>query len=305
MLAMGPMTLGLMITQINTLLDSLIAWSLAWRTTEPIAWLGGGVRYPMERGAAAAIYYGERLYQFPLGLVGIAVATAIFPLLSRHAARGDRRRLGADLTLGLRLVLFLGGPAAAGLVVLTEPLAQLLFERGRFTPEDTARCARMIACYGVGVWAFCGLPVLVRGYYALDDRRTPLLAGTLAVALNLTLNLTLIWPLAEAGLAVATSVSATLQVLLLAALFSRRGSRLDWSALAGAAARAVVGAGLMAAVCWATLHWMPSTDRETVDRLLRVIAPLSAALLAYFTVSWLLAPGELRLLLGGSHDDEL
>lgn len=303
--AMGPMTLGLMITQINTLLDSLIAWSLAGQAGQPIAWLGGGVHYPMQQGAAAAIYYGERLYQFPLGVVGIAVATAIFPLLSRHAARGDRRRLAADLTLGLRLVLFLGVPAAAGLVVLAQPLAQLLFERGRFTPEDTARCARMIACYGLGVWAFCGLPVLVRGYYALDDRRTPLLAGTLAVALNLTLNLTLIWPLAEAGLAVATSVSATLQVLLLAALFSRRGSPLDWSALAATAARAVVGAALMAAVCWATLRWTPSADRETVDRLLRVIVPLSAALLVYFSVSWLLAPGELRLLLGGEQDDEL
>ncbi|MCP4516437.1 MAG: hypothetical protein GY824_14565, partial [Delftia sp.] len=117
-LAMGPMVLGLMITQINTLLDSLIAWGLAQAPEGPshIAWLGG-VAYPMQQGAAASVYYGERLYQFPLGLLGIAVATSIFPLLSRHAARGDRRQLGADLTLGLRLVLFLGIPASLGLIM--------------------------------------------------------------------------------------------------------------------------------------------------------------------------------------------
>ena len=97
------------------------------------------MRSSRQQGAAAAVYYGERLYQFPLGLLGIAVATAIFPLLSRHAARGDRRQLGTDLTLGLRLVLFLGIPASLGLIILAQPLARLLFERGQFTAADTAR----------------------------------------------------------------------------------------------------------------------------------------------------------------------
>ena len=163
-IAMGPMLLGLAVTQINTLLDSLIAWGLAAAPEGPeqIAWLGGAVRYPMEQGAAAAIYFGERLYQFPLGILGLAVATAIFPLLSRHAARGDRRRLGADLTLGLRLVVFLGVPAGMGLILLAEPLARLLFERGQFTAHDTERAARMITCYAGGVWAYCALPVIVR-----------------------------------------------------------------------------------------------------------------------------------------------
>ena len=153
--AMGPMVLGLAITQINTLMDSLIAWSLSAPPDGPqeIAWLGG-VRYPMQQGAASSIYYGERLYEFPLAIVGIAVATAIFPLLSRHAARGDHRMLGADLTLGLRLVLFFGVPASLGLILLAEPLARLLFQRGEFTPADTVRTARMIACYAGGVWAY-------------------------------------------------------------------------------------------------------------------------------------------------------
>src|SRR6185312_894541 len=199
--SMGPMVIGLAVTQINTFFDSLLAWGLSAPAdgAERIAWLGGAA-YPLEQGAAAAIYYGERLYQFPLGLLGMAVATVIFPALSRHAARGEHDRLGEDLTLGLRLVLFLGVPAGAGLTLISEPLARLLFERGEFTAEDTARVASMIRCYGIGVWAFCAAPVIVRGYYALGDRTTPLKAGIVAMALNVGLNLALVWPMAEAGL---------------------------------------------------------------------------------------------------------
>ena len=134
--------------------DRLGAGRRAGRTAA-IPWLGGAVRYPLEQGAAAAIYYGERMYQFPLGIVGMAVAASIFPLLSRHAAHGRRDRLGADLSLGLRLVLCLSVPAGVGLIVLAHPLAQLLFQNGNFTPFDTARAARMIAAYALGVWAYC------------------------------------------------------------------------------------------------------------------------------------------------------
>jgi len=103
---MLPVTLGLAITQLNTLTDSLIAWGLSAPrgTSETIPWLGHAVSYPMKSGAAAAVYYGERFYQLPVGLLGVAIATVIFPLLSRHAARGDRAQVGQDLGVGLRLV---------------------------------------------------------------------------------------------------------------------------------------------------------------------------------------------------------
>jgi len=299
-LAMGPMVLGLAITQINTLLDSVIAWGLAAAPGGPerIAWLGGAVRYPMQQGAAAAIYYGERLYQFPLGILGLAVATAIFPLLSRHAARGDRQEVGSDLTLGLRLVVFLGIPAAVGLIMLAEPLARLLFERGRFTANDTARAARMIATYASGVWAYCALPVLVRGYYALADRRTPVRIGLIVVGLNLTMNLALIWPLAEAGLAVATSVAAGVQVSLLAILFSRRKVPLDWPALAATAGRTVVCALLMAAAGYTALTLIPRAD-GLVNELVRVFVPFVAGVVVFLATCRLLKAQELPLLLSG------
>ncbi|NQU22521.1 MAG: murein biosynthesis integral membrane protein MurJ [Candidatus Nealsonbacteria bacterium] len=299
--AMAPTLVGLAVTQINTLIDSLIAWGLATssRVPEPIPWLGGKVCYPLQEGAAAAIYYGERFYQFPLGVLGLAVAVAIFPLLSRHAARGDRDLLGADLTLGLRLVVCLGIPAGVGLIVLAEPLAKLLLQHGEFNADDTLRTARMITCYGLGVWAFCALPVVVRGFYALGDCGTPAKLAGWVVGLNLALNLSLIWtPLAEAGLAVATSISAMVQVVVLVLIFSRGKSPLGWAVLGTTAARTIGATLLMAAAALGALELVHPLDGFTGD-LARVLLPLAAGIAVYAAAYRLLGGRELGLLLHG------
>ncbi|HEV7226777.1 MAG TPA: murein biosynthesis integral membrane protein MurJ [Pirellulales bacterium] len=296
--SMGPMVLGLAVTQINTFFDSLLAWGLSAPADGAgrIAWLGG-IAYPLEQGAAAAIYYGERLYQFPLGLLGVAVATVIFPALSRHAARGEHDRLGEDLTLGLRLVLFLGVPAGAGLMLISEPLARLLFERGEFTAEDTARVARMIRCYGIGVWAYCAAPVVVRGYYALGDRSTPLKAGIVAMALNVGLNLALVWPLAEAGLALSTSLAAMVQVAILLLFFSRHVGYLGWSDVGRTAGRTLAATACMLLAGYASMAWLPR-DLGLRVKLARVVAPLAASGGTFFLVSRLLKAEELSFFFG-------
>lgn len=304
MRAMGPMVLGLMVTQINTLMDSLIAWFLAAPegVEATIAWLGN-VPYPMEQGAVAALYYGERLYQFPLGVLGIAVATAIFPLLSRHAARNDHQSLSEDLTLGLRLVLFLGIPAGVGLMLLSESLARLLYEHREFTSADTLRTARVITCYAIGVWAYCALPVLVRGFYALGDRLTPVRVGLTVVGINFCLNLALIWPLAESGLALATMIGASLQVILLAAIFSRRNNRLNWSAMTGTVLRTVTATILMAAAFWGTTLVLPG-GTGFVASLIEVLVPFTVAVIAYLVAARLLRAPELSLLFVRSSGDK-
>jgi putative peptidoglycan lipid II flippase len=223
-------------------------------------------------------------------------------LLSRHAARGDRPHLGGDLTLGLRLVLFLAIPAGVGLILLAEPLARLLFERGQFTRTDTLRAARMIACYASGVWAYASLPVIVRGYYALGDRATPVRIGAAVTGLNLALNLMLIWPLAEAGLAVATAVAAGVQGLVLVVLFSRRKSPLLWPALLGTTVRTLVATLAMAAAASATLAWIPAAE-SLGNELLRVALPLGAAFVTYLAVYVLLGGREPRMLLSGLADE--
>ena len=302
--SMGPMMLGLAVTQINTLADSLIAWALAVapERSGTIAWLPGELEYPLEQGAAAAIYYGERMYQFPVGILGLAVATAIFPLLSRHAARGDRIRLGEDLTLGLRLVIYLALPATVGLVLLSEPITRLLFEHGKWTPDDTPRTARMIAGYGLGVWAYCALPVVIRGYYAIGDRVTPVRVGLAMVALNLTLNLALVWPLKELGLALSTAACASVQLIVLTALFSRRSSPLAWKPLALTLLRTLPAAAVMAIAGYASLTAM-SPGETFSDELLRVTITVAVCVAVFFLLTWLLGGREWKMLLGRTAED--
>lgn len=289
---MIPTAVSMAVVQFNTLMDSLVAWGLSapQGTSATISWLGG-VPYPMKSGAAAALYFGERLYQFPLGLLGIAAATVVFPLLSQHAARGDRAAVGSDLTLGVRMVLLAAIPCSVGLVLLAEPIARLLFERGQFTANDTARTARMIAVFGGGVWAYCALPVIVRGFYAVGDRVTPLRMSLAAVAFNLTLDFTLVWPLAEAGLAAATALAAAVQVAGLAILFSRGHVALDWRRLGTTVVRAMIAAAAMTAAGLVVLNTIPM-EGGTWNALLRVVGPMAACVTIYVAVLALIGRSE-------------
>lgn len=294
-----PMLIGLAVTQINTFSDSIIAWVFESHSgqREMIAWLGG-VYYPMQQGAATALYYGERMYEFPLGIVGVAVATAVFPLLSRHAARGDRQRLGADLTLGLRLVLVLGVPAGVGLIVLAQPLALLLFQTGNFTAFDAGRAASTTAWFAISVWAYCAAPVVVRGFYALDDSRTPVRVAMAMVALDLTLGLTLIWPMAESGLALSTALSAMMQLFLLIWIFTKKYAALGWKVLLATTLRTLFASALMAAVCLVLLRWLPEESRFGI-KLVRVVVPVVCGSLVYAVTDYLLGGREMLMLLTG------
>jgi len=277
--SMLPVMLGLSTTLFNTLADRLIAWSFARHLTNP----------PLEAGAAAALYYAQRLYQFPLGVFGVALGTVLFPRLARHAAQQRLDLLRDDLSLGLRLVITIGLPASVGLMLLSAPLSQTLFEYGEFGATDSARTAGLISAYGVGVWAFCGQLILYRGFYALDDRGTPLKIGLLSVAINLTLNFTLIWPLGGQGLAYGTSISAMIQVVLLLWAIQQRCGRLDWSRLAATVLRAGLATTLMAIVCTITLGLTDSADGIGL-RVIRVGAPVLASMVVYY-----LAAGQLKL----------
>ena len=304
--AMLPTVFGLAVTQMNTLADVLLAWGLSSWPGGPatVAWLGGAVPYPMHQGAAAALYYGERLYQFPLGILGVTVATVIFPALSRHAARGDRDRLRADLTLGLRLVGSLALPASVGLVLLAQPIARLLFLHGDFTDADATRTARMIACYGAGVWAYCALPMLVRGFYAVRDQRTPVRIGLAMVGLNLGMDLIFLWPWAETGLAMATTISAAIQVVLLASFFSGRFGSLAWFRLLRTGVTTAVSTAAMAIACWAVLTLFRGSLEGMMGRAVDVFGPLLAGSLVYWLVHRLLGGTELMLLFRREVDSE-
>ena len=300
-ITMLPLVFGLAVTQINVLMDRLIAFGFSAPTNDSqgIRWLGG-IAYPMQPGAAAAIYYGERLYQLPIGILGVAVATVIFPRLAQHAARGAGEQLRTDLTLGVRLVMFLALPATVGLVLLAGPLSTLLFQRGLFTSDDAARTARLIACFGLGVWAYCAIPTLVRGYYALGRHGMAVRIALVTMGINLALDLTLIWPLAEAGLAVATVISAAVQVVVLAIGLHRLGSPLMFRQLAGTLARSGLATAVMGGCCYGSLRGLEAAGFSS--RLILVAGPLGVSVAVYLGVAALVGSRELRLLLGSAAD---
>lgn len=302
--AMLPVTLGLSITQINTVLDRLIAWTLmapvegTWAM--PLPW---GLAYPLEPGAVSALYFGERVYQFPLGVFGVALGTVLFPLLSRHAARGELNRVRDDLSVGLRLVIAIGLPASAGLVLVAEPLTRLLYQHGDFTALDTARVAPILVAYGAGVWAYCAIPVLYRGFYAVGERKIPVQVGLIAVALDLVLNFSLIWPWAERGLAVSTAISAAIQVALLAWMIQSRVGRLDWRRLFVTTGKALFATSVMGAVCMATFAYFPAGSGRFHEATVLVMAIVLSAV-TYFVAARIAGIDELRMLLGRDSESE-
>lgn len=313
--AIVPVTFALSITQINSILDSLIAWSFSRPLDgEPRMPLPGAPRWPLEPGAVSSLYFGERVYQFPLGVFGVALSTVLFPLLARHAARGDYRQLRADLSLSLRLVACIGIPASLGLVLVAEPLTRTVLQHGEFGAADAARTAAMITAYGLGVWAYCGIPVLFRSFYAIGDRAAPLRVGLLAVLLDTVLNLTLIWPLGERGLAFSTAISAAVQVAFLCWLLQRRIGPIEWGPLRRTTIKTLIASGVMVLVCLAIQEFQPEWTSllaatawggprwgRALGNLLVLVIPVGLAIGAFLAAARALRLEEVWLLIQRSH----
>ncbi|MHC4555439.1 MAG: murein biosynthesis integral membrane protein MurJ, partial [Planctomycetota bacterium] len=202
MILMGPMILGLTVTQLNTLADILIANGLSGSEDRGafFMWFGREVNFPVWAGSVSSLYFSQRLYQFPLGVLGISLATAIFPVLSAAAADKDEPLLSKTILNGFQLAFFVALPATAGLILVARPLTAVLFEHGQFGAEDTTQVRWVLIFYSVGL---CG--------YFLQQ----LITRAFAVGVNVTLNLTLIWPLGVKGLALATALCSYLQVVIL------------------------------------------------------------------------------------------
>ena len=205
-----PMLLGVAVLQFNVFLDSIIAsYSVIFGTEQFLHW-----QYPLDTGAMAVLSFAQRLYQFPLGVFAIAVATAIYPLLASQNKNADQ--FGETVRRGLRLVMFIGLPASIGLMLVREPLTALIYQGWAFTGADTGEVSTVLLGYAVAIWAYSANGVLARVCYAKLDMKTPVRIAVKMVVLNLILNLTLIWtPLRTSGLAWSTAICAVLQTGLL------------------------------------------------------------------------------------------
>ena len=222
---MAPMVLGLSVMQINTLLDGIIAmfFSATPESGATFSLFGYVIDYPVMEGSVAHLYGAQRLYQFPLGVFGVAIATAIFPMLSSYASEDDRAGFSRTFSQGLRMVIFIGLPATAGMMLVALPLCELAFGRKNFSAIDTGLTAWTLVFYALGIGVYCLQMLVARAFYALKDPVTPVRVAVRVMLLNVVLNCVLIFPLGTGGLALSTAVCAAFQVAVLTRILIKRG----------------------------------------------------------------------------------
>ncbi|MBL7715255.1 MAG: murein biosynthesis integral membrane protein MurJ [Bdellovibrionales bacterium] len=251
MALMIPGTIGLAATQINVLVNSVLATS---QGTGAVSWLN----------------YAFRLMQFPIGLFGVSFAAATLPRASAFWVDRDFKGLSNLLDTTLKQVFAVNFPAAAGLAFLGYPIIQLLFQYGNFYPEDTASTAKALAAYSVGLGAYSAVKVLVPACYAVGVTRIAVISSILSVALTLAFNLTLIQPLGFMGLALGTSLAATFNCLFLLIFLKRRIHQVggEWRIFPIFKAALVHGTLAMAMgwLCWFSYQWVQGFFAETWAR---------------------------------------
>ncbi|MES9815678.1 MAG: murein biosynthesis integral membrane protein MurJ [Candidatus Thiodiazotropha sp.] len=275
---MIPALFGVSVSQINLLLDTLIA---SFLVSGSISWL----------------YYSDRLMEFPVGVLGVALGTVILPTLSRRHAENSPQAFSRTLDWALRLNILFGLPAAVGLFLLAGPMLATLFFSDAFDHHDVEMATKSLMAYAPGLMAIMLIKVLAPGFYGRQDTRTPVRIGVIAMSVNMVLNIILVFPLAHAGLALATTISSGLNAyLLFRALIKGRiySPTAGWAALL---LRTLLASSAMGLFIWwgagDLSEWLAGSGTSRVWWLAGLIA---SAVMVYFLTLFLLGarPGHFR-----------
>jgi putative peptidoglycan lipid II flippase len=234
---MVPGTLGLAAVQVNVFVNTYLA------TTQP-------------EGSVSWLSYAFRLMYLPIGLFGVSIATAALPDIARQAGASDRLAVRQTVSRGLRLMLMLNVPATVGLVVLSQPIVELIYERGEFTSADSVATAAALMFYAPGLLGYSAVKIASPTFYSLRDSRTPVIVSVASVAANLALNLILVEVMGFRGLALGTSIAAVFNAVILLTLLSRRLGGLDAGRIAGSGLRIAAASAVMGIVVWYVSAWL-------------------------------------------------
>ena len=281
LLLMGPATLGAAAAQVNLLVNTKFATSA-------------------EPGAVSVLNYAFRLMYMPVGIIGVAVATAAIPDLVRHAATKSFNDMRATFSWGMRLMLMLSVPATVGLMVLAAPIIQLIFERKNFGPNDTAAVASALFYYAPGIVGYSIVKLASPSFYSLRDARTPVVISVVTIAVNLVLNWWLVGQMGFKGLALGTSIAASVNAGLLLMFLARRIDGVDGARIGTAIVKIAIASVAMGAAAWGAergLHaLLPAEILGTVEieRAVRVFAAVGAGIAALAAASWVLRIEEFR-----------
>jgi putative peptidoglycan lipid II flippase len=278
---MGPRMLGLAAGQLNFIVSTVLASGLP-------------------EGSITAYNYAFQLSQIPVGVLGVSVAVALFPTLSRDAALGKVSEIRRQVATSLRVLIFLAAPLTAAMIVLAGPIASVFFQYGLFSERSADRTAGALVFFALGLGGHIVVHVLTRAFYAMQDTRTPVLWAIIAVAINLPLMAWLVGPMGVEGLALALSISAVLEVIGLLWALHRRIESVEEGEVLRSTVRSAIAAGAAALLMLGGLtlvrEWLPGALQGGLTRLVVVAALTGAGAAIYLLVASALRSPEIALL---------
>ena len=229
-----PRILGSCVYQINIFVNTMLA----------------SFSYIVGSGGVAALYYANRLFQFPLAIFGIAIAQAALPTMSREALEEGLFKLKETLSFSLRAINFIMIPASVGLIMLARPITAMLFERGMFDHYSTSITAGALIFYSIGLFSYAGIKILVSCFYSLKDTLTPVKVASVSLVLNIVLSVLLMFPLKINGLALSTSISGIFNFFLLLFILRKKIGKLDGMRMLSSFIRVLAASMVMAIVIY-------------------------------------------------------
>lgn len=274
---MGPAVIGAAAVQVNVLVNSNFASNLPG--SGPVSWLS----------------YSFRLMQFPIGVFGVAIATATLPAISKSAALKNMSDFRHTLAGSIRLAFLLTIPSTVGLIVLGRPIIALIYERGHFGPADTEHTASALGFYAIGLAGYSAVRILAPAFYALNDARTPMMISLLSMATNFVMNWMLVGVLQERGLALSTSTVMLMNFVLLYLAMRRRAEGIEERRTAVAVGKIVAASAVMGAACWALSSFIAGTAGfSSTARVVNVVVSVTGGAGVFWVVATVLGVSELK-----------
>jgi putative peptidoglycan lipid II flippase len=261
---MGPAVFSVSVAQINLLVNTFLA---SFLVTGSVTWL----------------YYSDRLMEFPVGVFGIALATVVLPNLSKEHTSGSPQSFSDMLDWALRWVVVIAVPSTFALIMLAVPLLTTLFNYNQFTVADVQQSAFALQAFSIGICGFIFVKVLAPGFFARQDTRTPMKVAVVSVFVNIVMSIVLVGPLAHTGLALAISIAAWVNTLLLAGILIKSKIFMPKPGWLWFMLRVGIAVGAMCTVLWyftaADQVWF---ERNLAERVWNVVGVVIAAVITYF-----------------------
>ena len=276
-----PIFAGRTIIQINALIDRSLGSTLV-------------------EGSVSALNYANRVFGVVTSVFVVSLITAVFPQLSRQNAQHNMRSIKRTTRTGMGMVTLIVLPMSAALIFFAEPIIRILFERGAFGADAVRLTAESLTFYSIGLIFYSYRDVLSNVFYSMQDTKIPTFNSILAVLLNIGLNYALIGPLAHKGLALATSLSSVITVIMLMISLRRKIGPMGWRSLLVSGVKMLVGTAVMIAAAKGA-YWGVETLLETTEPLLPMVAAAGVGVVVYVVVLLLLGTREMAQVIVGAY----